>query len=63
MVLLYQDPHGNFITETTLTHSMKEPGVKLNNFPSQISPSGSVGHKVTITQFLQEANIDMSEKI
>ena len=57
MVLLYQDPHGNSITETTITHSMKEPGIKLNNFPSQVSRSGSDGRKLSLTQFLQEADI------
>ena len=63
MVLLYQDPQGNFVTETTITHSVKEPGVKLNTFPSQVSRSGSDGDKVTTAQFLREANLDMGEKI
>lgn len=63
MVLLYQDPHGNYISETTITQSTKETGVKLNNSTSQMSRSGSAGRKVTITQFLQEANINMSEKV
>ena len=56
MVLLYKDPHGKFITENTITLSVKETGVKFNNIPSQIQQSVSDGHTVT-----QEANIDKSQ--
>ena len=54
MMLLYQDPHGKFVTENTITHSVRDTGVKLNNFPSQVPQSGSDAAK-------QRADIDMSE--
>ena len=62
MVLLYQDPHGKFVTESTPSNSVKKPGVKLNNIPPQTSRSGNDGHRVTITQFLQEAKTDVNKK-
>ena len=55
MVLLYQDPHGNFVTEKTITPSAKDTGIKLNDFQSQIAESRRGGHTIA-----QEENIDRS---
>ena len=55
MVLLYRDPHGKFLTESTITHSVKDTGIKLSDFTSQTPGSRKGGHAIT-----QEANIDMS---
>ena len=58
MVLLYQDPHGKFLTEHTITQSVKDagPGVNLTDFPSPVPQSGNDADAIT-----KEANIDMSQ--
>ena len=58
MVMLYKDPHGNAVTENTITHSVnasaRDTALKLNNFPTQIPRLGSDAHVMASTVHIIE---------
>ena len=60
MVLLYKDPTGNVQTENTMNHSVnisvRDTGIKLNNFPSQLPYSASDSQVIGEDSYAVERN-------
>ena len=60
MVLLCKDPTGNVVTENTMNHSVntvRDTGLKLNNFPSQLPYSASDSQVIGEDSYAVERNI------